>query len=153
MSEARVYKVRNRISEALLSRDGPTADRLVSDADAQVARLATRIGAFVTDRIAVLTAFAEQPEEALFGGCRTIAEPAMNIAEVAEAAGLDAVGAVARGICVMIDGLISQGIWHTDVLRLHLRALTLVHDQAGQPAALTIVEELRTLRRSLGFTE
>ncbi|MBU4115474.1 MAG: hypothetical protein KKD09_19740, partial [Gammaproteobacteria bacterium] len=44
------------------------------------------------------------------------------------------------------------GIWHTDALRLHLRALTLVHDQAGQPAALTIVEELRTLRRSLGFT-
>lgn len=153
MSEARVYAVRNRISEALLSKDGPTIDSLVSDADARVARLADRIGVFVAGRVAVLAAYAEQPEEALFSGCKSIAEPAMSIAEVAEAAGLEAVGAVARGICVMLDGLVSRGIWHTDALRIHLRALALVHGQAGLPAGLMMVEELRSLRSSLGFTD
>ena len=153
MSEARVYAIRNRISQALLSKDGPTVDSLVSDADARVALLADRIGAFVAGKVAVLAAYAEQPEEALFGGCQAIGEPAMNIAEVAEAAGMDAVGGVARGICVMLDGLIGQGIWHTDALRLHLRALTLVHGEASQAAGLTMVEELRSLRFSLGFTD
>lgn len=153
MGEARVYAVRNRISEALLSKDGPKADGLVSDADARVARLADSIGAFVAGRVAVLAAYAEQPEEVLFAGCKAIGDPAMNIAEVAEAAGLDAVGAVARGICVMLDGLVSRGIWHTDALRLHLRALSVLHSQSDQSAGLTIVEELKSLRSSLGFTD
>lgn len=155
MSEARVYAVRNRLSGAVLSKDGPTVDSLVSDADARVALLADRIGVFVAGRVAVLAAWAEQPEEALFAGCKSIEEPAMGIAEVAEAAGLDAVGAVARGICVMLDGLMSRGIWHTDALRIHLRALSVVHAESGQPgsANLTIIEELQTLRASLGFTD
>lgn len=154
MNPARVYAVRNRISEAL-SRNGPTADRLVSDADARVAVLADRIEVFVAGKVALLTPWADQPEEALFGGCQAIGEPAMCIAEVAEAAGKDAVGAIARGICVMVEGLVSRGIWHTDALRIHLRALTLVQGQPGQPksANLAIVEELRSLRSSLGLTE
>lgn len=80
---------------------------------------------------------------------------AMNIAEVAEAAGLDAVGAVARGICVMLDGLVTRGIWHTDALRVHLRALAVVHEQSSRPgtASGAIVEELQALRFSLGFTD
>ena len=79
----------------------------------------------------------------------------MNIAEVAEAAGLDAVGAVARGICVMLDGLVGRGIWHTEALRVHLRALALVHGQSGRPesAGDAIAEELQSLRLSLGFSE
>lgn len=155
MSEARVYAVRNRISEALLSRDGPTVDLLVSEADARVALLADRIASFVAGKVAFLSTWAEQPEEALFGGCQAIGEPAMNIAEVAEAAGLDAVGAVARGICVMLDGLVGRGIWHTDALRVHLRALALVHGQSSQPGSAggAIAEELQALRLSLGFTE
>ncbi|MDP3370164.1 MAG: hypothetical protein Q8R45_10660 [Brevundimonas sp.] len=153
MSQARVYAVRNRISEALFSKDGPTVESLVSDADARVALLSASIEAFVAGEVAVLAAFAEQPEEALLSGCQAIGEPAMNIAEVAEAAGMDAVGGVARGICVMLDGLVSRGIWRTDALRLHLRALTLVHGQSSQPAGLKIVEELRSLRSSLGFTD
>ena len=141
MSEARVYAVRNRLSGAVLSKDGPTVDSLVSDADARVALLADRIGIFVAGRVAILAGWAEQPEEALFGGCKSIEEPAMGIAEVAEAAGL--------------DGLVSRGIWHTDALRIHLRALTVVHAESGQPgsANLMIVEELQSLRASLGFTD
>lgn len=153
MGEARVYAVRNRLSEALLSRDGPTVENMLSDADARVLRLADRIGTFVAGKVAILAAYADQPEEVLFAECKAIGEPAMNIAEVAEAAGLDAVGKIARGIAVILDDLVNRGIWHTDALRLHLRALTLVQDQADQPNCLTVVEELRTLRCSLGFSE
>jgi len=155
MNQARIYAVKNRISEALLSKDGPTADSLVSDADGRVARLAGRIGAFVDGKVEHLSHWAEMPEDALFSGCQAIGEPAMNIAEVAEAAGLDAVGSVARGLCVMVDGLVSRGIWHTDALRVHLRALVVVHAQSGKqdPDNLRIVEELRALRAALGFTD
>jgi len=154
MSDARVYAVRNRISEAL-SRDGPTVDSLISDADARVAVLADRIGTFVAGKVAILAGWAEQPEDDLFAGCKAIAEPAMNIAEVAEAAGLGAVGAVARGICVMLDGLTSRGIWHTEALRVHLRALTLVLERSREPGSASdaVVEELLSLRSSLGFLE
>lgn len=155
MSEARVYAVRNRLSGTLLSRDGPTADRLVSDADARVALLADRIETFVAGRVTLLAAWTDQSEQALLTDCEAIGEAAMNIAEVAEAAGLNAVGAVARGICVLLDGHATRGVWRTDALQVHLRALTLVHDQPGKPASadLTIVEELRSLRSSLGLTE
>lgn len=155
MNEARVYAVKNRLSGALLSKDGPTTDRLVLDADARVALLADSISAFVDGRVALLSGWTEQSEEALLADCQAIGEPAMNIAEVAEAAGMSATGAVARGICVMIDGFGSQGIWHTGALRIHLRALTLVHGLTGQPEStgFTIVEELRSLRSSLGFAE
>ncbi len=155
MSEARVYAVRNRISGALLSKDGPTVESLVSDADARVGRLADSIGAFVAGKVVVLAAWAEQPDETLFADCQAIGEPAMNIAEVAEAAGLDTVGAVARGICVMLDGLVSRGIWRPEALRIHLRALSLVHGQSGQPGSdgRAITRELLALRLSQGFTE
>lgn len=155
MSEARIYAVRNRISEALLSKDGPTADSLVSDADRRVAHLAGRISTFVAAKVQHLSHWADLPEDALFAGSQSIEEPAMNIAEVAEAAGLDAVGSVARGLCVMVDGLTSRGIWHTDALRIHLRALAVVHARSGEPgpANRRIVEELQALRASLGFTD
>jgi hypothetical protein len=153
MREARIYSVRNRLYEATRSMDGPTVESLVSDADEQVLRLADSITAFVASKVAILTAYADQPEEALFAGCKAIGEPAMNIAEVAEAAGLEAVGKISRGICVMLDGLGNSGIWHTDALRLHLHALTLLQVQSREPAGLKVVEELRSLRCSLGFPE
>lgn len=77
----------------------------------------------------------------------------MHIAEVAEGAGMKAVGSVARGICVMLDGLVSRGVWHADALRVHLRALAFLHVQSSQSADLAIVEELRSLRSSFGFAE
>ncbi|MES2833161.1 MAG: hypothetical protein V4707_00480 [Pseudomonadota bacterium] len=154
MSEARVYAVRNRVSKALNSSDAPGAGVLISEADARVAVLAEQIENFVAGQVAQLAMWAEQPEASLFGGCQAIAEPAMNIAEVAGAAEMDAVGAVARGICVMLDDLRRHGIWHTDALRVHLHALTLVQGQTSEQtsAGLRVVEELRCLRSSLGFT-
>lgn len=155
MQSVRIFTAENRLSKALLSQDGPTVDSLIADADARVALLTDRIRVFVAGKVALVAAYAEQSEDALFAGCRDIGEPAMNIAEVAEAAGMGAVGAVARGICVMLDGLVTRGVWHTEAMRVHLRALTLVGGQGGGPGSppLTIVEDLRTLRRSLGLTD
>lgn len=144
----------NRLARALRS-DGPTAESLIADADARVALLADSIRAFVGDRIALIAPYADRPEDDLFAGCRNIGEPAMAIAEVAEAAGLDAVGAVARGVCAMLDGLVTLGVWHTEALCIHLRALRLVGDPDGPTGeeGRRIVDDLLVLRRSLGLPE
>lgn len=154
MQTVRIFTPDNRLARALRS-DGPSAESLIADADARVAALADSIRAFVAERIALIVAFADQPEDELFAGCGDIGAPAMNIAEVAGAAGLGAVGAVARGLCVMIDGLTAQGVWHTEALRIHLRALRLVGDPDGasEEEGRRIVDDLVALRRSLGLPE
>ena len=154
MQTVRISTPENRLARALRS-DGPSAESLIADADARVAALADSIRAFVADRIALMVAWADRPEDELFAGSGDIAAPAMNIAEVAEAAGLDAVGAVARGVCVMLDGLVAQGVWHTEALRIHLRALRLVGDpdRASDEEGRKIVDDLLALRRSLGLPE
>ena len=155
MSEVRIYEVKNPISEALLSKDGPTAARMVADADKRVALLADRIEAFVASRVALLATWTEQPEDALFSDYETLGRPSRDIAEVAEAAGMDTVGAVAQGLSVLLEGFSNRGIWHAEALRIHLRALALLHNQSPKPesADVTVVEELRALRLSLGLTD
>lgn len=155
MQTARIFTPENRLAHALRSQDGPSAVSLIADADARVAALADSIRAFVADRIALIAPYADRAEDELFAGCKDIGEPAMNIAEVADAAGLDAVGAVARGVCVMLDGLISLGVWHTEALCIHLRALRLVGDPDGPTSeeGRRIIEDLLALRRSIGLPE
>lgn len=155
MRTVRIFTPENRLARALQSHDGPTAESLLADADVRVASLAGSIRLFVADRIALVAPYADRPEEELFAGCKDIGEPAMNIAEVAEAAGLDTVGAVARGVCIMLDGLVSLGVWHTEALRIHLRALRLVGEPDGPIGAegRRIADDLLALRQSLGLPE
>jgi hypothetical protein len=155
MHTVRIFAPENPLARALRSKDGPTAESLIADADSRVAALADNIRAFVAERIALIAPYADRPEDDLFAGCKDIGGPAMNIAEVAEAAGLDTVGAVARGVCVMHDGLVSLGVWHTEALRIHLRALRLVGEPDGPTGeeGRRIVDDLLALRRSLGLPE
>lgn len=154
MQTARVFMPENRLARALRS-GGPTAESLIADADARVAALADSVRAFVDARIAVIAPYADRPEDELFAACRDIGAPAMDIAEVADAAGLDAVGAVARGVCVMLDGLVTLGVWHTEALCIHLRTLRLVAAPGGPTgeASQRIVEDLLAMRQSLGLPE
>ena len=154
MTGSRIYPVPNFLAAAL-SKDGPTTGSLLSDANARVAGLAADIALFVADRVALLAAWTDQPEDGLFAGRQSVAGPAAAIAEVAEAAGMEAVGSVARGICVLLDDAADRSAWHADALRVHLRALVLVHSQSREPESdwLRITGELRSLRASLGFTE
>lgn len=153
MQTVRIFTPENRLAQALRSQEGPTAESLIADADARVAGLADSIRVFVADRIALIAPYADRPEDELFAGCKDIGGPAMNIAEVAEAAGLDTVGAVARGVCLMLDGLVGPGVWHTEALRIHLRALRLVGGPDGPTGeeGRRIVDDLLALRRSLAL--
>jgi len=55
----------------------------------------------------------------------------------------------------MHDGLVSLGVWHTEALRMHLRALRLVGEPDGPTGeeSRRIVDHLLALRRSLGLSE
>lgn len=154
MTGSRIYPAPNFLAAAL-SKDGPSAGSLLSDANARVAALAADIALFVADRVALLAAWTDQPEDVLFSGRQSVAGAAAAIVEVAEAAGMEAVGSVARGICVLLDGAANADGWHADALRVHLRALVLVHSQSREPESdwRRITAELRSLRESLGLTE
>lgn len=154
MSETRIYPVPNSL-EVALSGDGPTAGSLLADADARVARLADDIALLVADRVALLATWADQPDDALFAGRQSIAGPASAILEVAEAAGMDAVGSIARGVCVLLEDAADGPAWRPETLRVHLRALVFVQAQDRTPGTdcLRIAEELHMLRTSLGFRE
>lgn len=120
-----------------------------------MARLAEDIAAVVADRVGQLAGWVDQPGDVLFGGRQSVAQSATAVLEVAEAAGMDAVGSVARGICVLLEEPADPAGWQAEALRVHLRALVFVHAQprAAEAACLPVVEELRALRTSLGFTE
>lgn len=154
MQTARSFTPENRLARALRPH-GPTAETLIADADARVAALADNIRSFVAARIALIAPYADRAEDELFAACRDIGAPATDIAEVAEAAGLEAVGAVARGVCIMLDGLVTLGVWHTEALCIHLRALRLVGGPDGptDKEHRRIVSDLLALRLSLGLAE
>ncbi|WP_374513680.1 hypothetical protein [Brevundimonas sp.] len=120
MSETRIYTVPNPL-EVALSGDGPTAGSLLADADARVARLADDIALLVADRVALLATWADQPDDALLAGRQSIAGPASAVLEVAEAAGMCAVGSIARGVCVLLEDAADGPAWPAEALRVHLR--------------------------------
>jgi len=154
MQPVRIFTPENRLARALRS-DGPSHESLIADADRRVLALADKIRAFVGERIAQITPYADRSEDDLFAGCRDISGPALDIAEVAAAAGLHAVAAIARGVCVMLDGLVTLGVWHTEAMCIHLRALRLVGDWTSSSGEddHRIVADLLDLRRSIGLAE
>jgi hypothetical protein len=153
LNSARVFTPDNHLAR-LLRPGAPTATELLADADSRLTALAGTIRIFISNKLTEILPFAEQTDDVLFAECRDIAGIAMNIAEVAGAAGLEALGDVARGIYVMIDGLVSLGVWHTDALRLHIRSLSLLSPDAGPSTAQDerrIVENLRLMREAIGL--
>lgn len=155
MSAARIFTPENRLAKILQTLDGPTAAELVADADARVAKLSGAIRGYVDEKVGVILAFADQGEDVLFAECRTLSETALNVAEVAGAAGMEAIGEVARGITAMVDSLLTSGVWHSDALKLHLNALTLVNQTGGKMTGdnKVILARLRGMREAVGVTE
>jgi len=96
-----------------------------------------------------------QGEEVLFAECRTLSDAALNVAEVAGAAGMDALGEVARGISAMVESLTTSGVWHSDALKLHLDALALINQAGGRMTEenKVILARLRGMRATVGVTE
>lgn len=154
MSSAYLFTPENRLAQILQAIDGPTVDELVRDAEARTRLLGEGIRAFVAEKLDVLSAYAARDEASVFAECLAVADCARSIAEVAEAADLRDVGEAARGICAMVENLISNGVWHSDALRLHLDALQLLKDGSAAPeSSQVILERLREMRVSVGVQE
>jgi hypothetical protein len=155
MTAARIFTPENRLSKILLAIDAPTSDDLIADASMRVAQLEGAIRAYVAEQLKEIMAYANAGEDVLFAESRTLGDKALNVAEVAGAAGMDAVGEVARGISAMVDNLVSSGVWRTDALKLHLNALALVNRGGGErtPESDLILKRLRGMREAVGVLE
>ncbi|MFC3070607.1 hypothetical protein [Phenylobacterium soli] len=155
MSSARIFTPENRLAKILETIDAPTAAELVNDAECRVAQLSEAIHGYVEAKLQEILVFATQSEEVLFAECQTLADAAMNVAEVAGAAEMEAIGEVARGISAMVEGLTTSGVWHSDALKLHLDALALVNQNGGglTDENKTILARLRGMREAVGVAD
>ena len=154
MFHIRIFMPANRLAKTLDSPAGVDFHRLVDAAERRVAALAVTIRPYVAEQIARLEAIQREGEESMFGRCREIGEAAMNIAELAGAAGRAPAGDVARGIRAMADNLSYSGLWHSDALALHISALPLLNDP-DLPAkeARIVVGRLHQMRKALKVVE
>lgn len=155
MGQARIFTPENRLARVLASLQGSAPQQLVADAEARVAELGAAIRRYVQDRLGPIMAFGDLGEDVLFARCRELGAMSLDVAEVAGAAGMEAIGEAARGISAMVEGLVDRGVWHTDALKLHLEALSLLSQSAapdeGQIKA--ILDQLVTMRRAIGLSE
>tara|TARA_R110002124_G_scaffold79137_2_gene210641 strand:+ start:4413 stop:4880 length:468 start_codon:yes stop_codon:yes gene_type:complete len=154
LKTARIFTPENRLARHL-RQGGPTPAELIAEADSRVTALAGSIRVFVTGKLQEIVALCDQSDDVLFAKSDSISGLAMNVAEVAGAARLDALGDVARGVITMIEGLKTLGVWHTDALRVHIRSLSLLNPGAAPMSPqdqAQIVENLRDMRQSIGLT-
>jgi hypothetical protein len=155
MSTAHVFTPENRLAKILDSLGGTTPEDMISDADRRVAEMTGAIQQFVAEKVTLILPFADQEDDVLFAECRTLAGLAIQVAEVAGAARLKAVGDIAGAIASMIERLVTHGVWHGEALRVHIRALTIVSQTPGRAAEddNLILENLRRMRAAIGFGE
>ena len=154
-AKARVFTPENRLANVLSSLEGIPAGELVVSAQARVAALETAVRGYVAMKLDEIMAFTDMAEHDLFAECRTLGGLARNVAEVAGAAGLAAIGEVAAGIDAMVESLVTSGVWHTDALRLHLDALALLNGRTGASAEEdeVVLARLRNMRKAIGVVE
>lgn len=155
MAVVRIFTPENRLAKILESVEAPTGRELVAEAEACVADLRDSIVAHVADRLSEIATYAAMGDDLLFGGRRALGAAALDVAEVAGAAGLETVGEIARGISAMIDSHFTSGVWRIDALRVHLGALALVNQRAGEDLAegALVLKHLHTMREAIGVAE
>ena len=155
MSVVKIFQPRNPLASDIVDATAPTIDALVRDAERRVETLKPSIRAYVSEMRANVAKLAAQSEEMLFADCKEIGAAALNICDVAGAAGQEATGEAARGIHAMVDALVNGGVWHTDALRLHLDALRLLNTDPPPPKAEAdrILADLKAMRDWVGVAE
>ena len=155
MAAVKMSNPANRLAQILEGSDGVSFEEMVAASEVRVENLLPSLRESVREKIDAITEIYEDGEESLFSRSQEVGDLAMNIAEIAGAARLPALGEVARGICAMIESLLSAGVWHTDGLHLHIMSLTLL--SAGKPLPADevsrMLNQLREMRRSIGVFE
>ncbi len=153
-SKARVYDVENTLSKVVVNLGGDAPSKLVEQANERVSTLEGAIRTYCMEQVTHIIAFAALSEEDLFAESAKLGRHALNVADIAGAAGLTAIGEVANGINSLLENLASGGLWHSEALRLHLNSMTLISDGAvGAQAEKMVLERLRAMRRAIGAQE
>lgn len=154
MAATHVFTPDNRLADVIGDSRHPTAEALEASAVARVATLKDRIQAYVAEQLVVISTLAREREEVIFAECLSLGAAAQAICEVAGAAELESVGEAALGIHAMIEALVSQGVWHTEALKLHIDALGLLaaHPDLPRAEVETTLLRLKTMRERIGVT-
>lgn len=155
MPEARIYLPENPLAKTVESRFGPRIQDLVANADMRVLARKKAIEAFVAEKVEALIVHRLDDDDTLRRNFATIHQHAVEMSEVAGAAGLDSIGAVATGIVAMAEARGQRNLWHPAALRLHIDALALLMTGADDisQAQAALLLQLRLLREAIGLLE
>ncbi len=155
MSVVKIFTPENRLSGIMGDPAGRTVRELIADADGRVSKLSDTIRQYVGEVREKILLLAHQPEDLIFAECKELATMACAICDVAAVAGLQHTGEAARGIYMMVDALLTRGVWHTDALKLHAHALALLSEEpAPSDAAVEqILFNLKAMREWVGVAD
>ena len=155
MTAARVFSADNRLAKVVVTLGGINPTELVKAADKRVTDLHGDIRSYVSDELRLINAYVDRPDDVLLAESQDLGQHALNVSEVAGAAGLVAVGEVARGISSMVENLKTYGVWHADALRVHLNAMVLLSGRSGVEAGDedVILGRLKGMRGAIGVIE
>jgi hypothetical protein len=150
----RVFTPKNHLAN-VVGGSGKTALELADAANAGVASMSVALVARLQRQVARLAAIRVQGEAALLSSCDELSLVAMDIAELAGAAGRPFLGDAARGILAMMDAKAGDGLWRPQALEVHIDALALLN---AQPAPATadvrkVLAQLFDMRRFIGVSE
>ncbi|MBS0295625.1 MAG: hypothetical protein JSR45_04885 [Proteobacteria bacterium] len=155
MAAPQAFIPRNRLAAALAGSHGDAPADLVAEANRLVAEKSNTIRAFVTEAVARIVAQERCDDDVLFARCDSLSGEALDVADVAAAAGLEAAGEIARGIAVAVQALRESGAWRPEAVRLHIAALRAIgtSEATSAQAASTLLAELCALRATFGAAE
>ena len=155
MGAVRIFTPENRLANIVGGPADSTADELERRAAERVAAIAPGLRQFVSEKVAEIEQIAQLPEETIFAESLALGDAALAICEIAAAAGLGPLGEAARGIATMVDALVSDGVWHTDALLLHINALAMftLHPDLDLAEVQTILARLKAMRDGIGVPE
>jgi len=155
MPTAKLYAPKNGLAKVIGGADDLTAVMLASRAEARVRGVSDQLRPHVLAASDRLIGLASQSDAEVKANRWQIGELALAICEVAGAAGLDAIGDVARGIRAMTESWAQTGIWHSEGFKLHVDALTLLDADPDRSAASSagLLLRLRHMRAWLGVAD
>lgn len=154
MPAARVFTPENRLAEVLQTTRGIAANELIADAEKRVADQDASIRAYVFERVKSILSMVDGEDSMTGGRTAEIGARAMQIAEVAGAAGLGSLGEVARGISAMVEAAGPEGSPRPEALALHLDALRLLDRNGGHvEGEEQMLVRLRALRTAVGVAD
>jgi len=155
MPKARIFTPENRLLKILESPGGTEKEVLIAAAEEKVAEGASAIAAYVRAEVRRILAYSAESDAILFAECWSLEASALKVAEVAGAAGMEAIGDVTRGIAAMVDSLRTRGALHTEALRLHIQSLGLVSQGTGGRTRENevVVDRLASMRRAIDIAE